>query len=48
MRKIKEKRMQSYVLRARKMVQEGKNKEGAEMLSEQRILASGLLKVARE
>lgn len=26
--KIKEKRMQSYVLRARKMVQEGKNKEG--------------------
>lgn len=29
MRKIKEKRMQSYVLRARKMVQEGKNKEGA-------------------
>ena len=31
MRKIKEKRMQSYVLRARKMVQEGKNKEGAEM-----------------
>ena len=27
MRKIKEKRMQSYVLRARKMVQEGKNKE---------------------
>ena len=25
--KIKEKRMQSYVLRARKMVQEGKNKE---------------------
>lgn len=32
--KIKEKRMQSYVLRARKMVQEGKNKEGAEMLSE--------------
>lgn len=34
MRKIKEKRMQSYVLRARKMVQEGKNKEGAEMLSE--------------
>lgn len=28
--KIKEKRMQSYVLRARKMVQEGKNKEGAE------------------
>ena len=26
--------MQSYVLRARKMVQEGKNKEGAEMLSE--------------
>ena len=29
--KIKEKRMQSYVLRARKMVQEGKNKE---MLSE--------------
>ncbi len=34
MRKIKEKRMQSYVLRTRKMVQEGKNKEGAEMLSE--------------
>lgn len=34
MRKIKEKRMQSYVLRARKMVQEGKNKEGTEMLSE--------------
>lgn len=34
MRKIKEKRMQSYVLRARKMIQEGKNKEGAEMLSE--------------
>lgn len=34
MRKIKEKRMQSYVLRARKLVQEGKNKEGAEMLSE--------------
>lgn len=34
MRKIKEKRMQSYVLRARKMVQEGKNKEGEEMLSE--------------
>lgn len=33
MRKIKEKRMQSYVLRARKLVQEGKNKEGAEMLS---------------
>ena len=32
--KIKEKRMQSYVLRARKMVQGGKNKEGAEMLSE--------------
>lgn len=32
--KIKEKRMQSYVLRARKMVQEEKNKEGAEMLSE--------------
>ena len=26
MRKIKEKRMQSYVLRARKMVQEGKKK----------------------
>ena len=26
--------MQSYVLRARKMVQEEKNKEGAEMLSE--------------
>lgn len=34
MRKIKEKRMQSYVLRARKLVQEGKNKEGAEMLSD--------------
>lgn len=33
MRRIKEKRMQSYVLRARKLVQEGKNKEGAEMLS---------------
>lgn len=32
--KIKEKRMPSYVLRARKMVQEGKNKEWAEMLSE--------------
>ena len=26
MRKIKEKRMQSYVLRARKMVQEGKRR----------------------
>lgn len=34
MREIKEKRMQSYFLRAKKMVQEGKNKEGAEMLSE--------------
>lgn len=34
MRKIKEKRMQSYVLRAKELVQEGKNKEGAEMLSE--------------
>lgn len=34
MRKFKEKRMQSYVLRARKLVQEEKNKEGAEMLSE--------------
>lgn len=34
MRKIKEKRMQSYVLRARKLVQEGKNKESTEMLSE--------------
>lgn len=33
MRKTKENRMQSYVLRARKLVQEGKNKEGAEMLS---------------
>lgn len=34
MREIKEKRMQSYFLRAKKMVQERKNKEGAEMLSE--------------
>ena len=34
MREIKEKRMQSHFLRAKKMVQEGKNKEGAEMLSE--------------
>lgn len=34
MREIKEKRMQSYFLRAKKMVQEGKNKEGEEMLSE--------------
>lgn len=34
MREIKEKRMQSYFLIAKKMVQEGKNKEGAEMLSE--------------
>lgn len=34
MRKIKEKRMQSYVLRARKLVQEGKNKEGTEMLND--------------
>ena len=34
MREIKEKRMQSYLLRAKKMLQEGKNKEGAEMLSE--------------
>ena len=34
MREIKEKRMQSYFLRAKKMLQEGKNKEGAEMLSE--------------
>lgn len=34
MREIKEKRMQSYFLRAQKMIQEGKNKEGAEMLSE--------------
>lgn len=33
MKKIKEKRMQSYVLRARNLVQEGKNLEGAEMLS---------------
>lgn len=33
MKRIKEKRMQSYVLRARKLVQEGKNKEGTEMLS---------------
>lgn len=33
MRRIKEKRMRSYVLRARKLVQEGKHKEGAEMLS---------------
>lgn len=34
MREIKEKRMQSYFLRAKKMFQEGKDKEGAEMLSE--------------
>ena len=34
MREIKEKRMQSYFLRAKKMLQEGQNKEGAEMLSE--------------
>ena len=34
MRENKEKRMQSYFLRAKKMLQEGKNKEGAEMLSE--------------
>lgn len=34
MREIKEKRMQSYFLRAKKMLQEGKNKEGSEMLSE--------------
>ena len=34
MREIKEKRMQSYFLRAKKMLQEGKNNEGAEMLSE--------------
>ena len=34
MREIKEKRMQSYFLRAKKMLQEGENKEGAEMLSE--------------
>lgn len=34
MREIKEKRMQNYFLRAKKMLQEGKNKEGAEMLSE--------------
>ena len=34
MREIKEKRMQRYFLRAKKMLQEGKNKEGAEMLSE--------------
>ena len=34
MREIKEKRMQSYFLRAKKMLQEGKNKEGAEMLRE--------------
>ena len=34
MREIKEKRMQSYFLRVKKMLQEGKNKEGAEMLSE--------------
>ena len=34
MREIKEKRMQSYFLRAKKMLQERKNKEGAEMLSE--------------
>jgi len=34
MREIKEKRMQSYFLRAKKMLQEEKNKEGAEMLSE--------------
>ena len=34
MREIKEKRMQSYFLRAKKMLQEGKNKEGTEMLSE--------------
>lgn len=34
MREIKEKRMQSYFLRAKKILQEGKNKEGAEMLSE--------------
>lgn len=33
MKRIKEKRMESYVIRARKLVQEGKNKEGAEMLS---------------
>ena len=33
MRRIKEKRMQSYVLRTRKLVQEGKHKEGTEMLS---------------
>ena len=32
MRKTKENRMQSYVLRARKLVQEGKNKECTEML----------------
>lgn len=32
MRKIKEKRMQSYVLRARKMVQEGKTKKGQKCL----------------
>ena len=43
MRKIKEKRMQSYVLRARKMVQEGKNKEGAEMLSEGLNYIHGIL-----
>ena len=30
--KIKEKRMQSYVLRARKMVQEGKTKKGQKCL----------------
>lgn len=34
MREIKEKCMQSYFLRAKKMVQEGKDKEGAQMLSE--------------
>lgn len=33
MKRIKEKRMESYVIRARKLVQEGENKEAAEMLS---------------
>ena len=33
MRKIKEKRMQSYVLRARKLVQEGKNKKAQKCLT---------------
>lgn len=33
MRKIKEKRMQSYVLRARKLVQEGKTKKAQKCLT---------------